>query len=115
MPSPKHNFSIKEFTLAGALLSSSQSSTQELLSWIPKNLSIEANLAFNELSKAYAEMILVTDMRGGLSVDGDEISAASARAPVGFAMVATHQFRWLIDHVDELALLYKQAGKNQIK
>jgi hypothetical protein len=66
MPSPKHNFSIKEFTLAGALLSSSQSSTQELLSWIPKNLSIEANLAFNELSKAYAEMILVTDMRGGL-------------------------------------------------
>jgi hypothetical protein len=48
------------------LLSSSQSSTQELLSWIPKNLSIEANLAFNELSKAYAEMILVTDMRGGL-------------------------------------------------
>jgi hypothetical protein len=48
------------------LLSSSQSSTQELLSWIPKNLSIEANLVFNELSKAYVEMILVTDMRGGL-------------------------------------------------
>ncbi|KAJ6900231.1 hypothetical protein NC652_026376 [Populus alba x Populus x berolinensis] len=66
MPSPKHNFSIKGFTLAGALLSSSQSSTQELLYWIPNNLSIEAKLAFNEQSKASYEMILVTDMRGGL-------------------------------------------------
>ena len=27
------------------------------------------------------------------SVDGDEISAAPARAPVGFAMMAAHHFR----------------------
>ncbi|KAF9674644.1 hypothetical protein SADUNF_Sadunf10G0148300 [Salix dunnii] len=36
------------------------------------------------------------------SVDGDGISAKSARAPVGIAMVAAYQFRWLIEHIWEL-------------
>ncbi|CAK7325800.1 unnamed protein product [Dovyalis caffra] len=141
--------SIKDFTLACALLSSSQSSTHELLSWIPKNLSIEANRAFNELSKAYVESdfgdrnerriseLLGVECGGGdlvseekrlvielmpevlpllkdgikessidKSVDGDEISAASARAPVGFAIVAAYQFRWFVTKVD-----YPYLGK----
>ncbi|KAI5578910.1 hypothetical protein BDE02_08G057200 [Populus trichocarpa] len=133
--------SIKDFTLACALLSSSQSSTHELLSWIPKNLAIEANSAFNELSNAYAESDLgarnerrISELLGVMSggdgdglvneekrlvielmpevlpllkdgikessidksADGDEISAASARAPVGSAIVAAYQFRWFV-------------------
>ncbi|KAJ7950751.1 putative ARM repeat superfamily protein [Quillaja saponaria] len=28
--------------------------------------------------------------------EGDEFSAVSARAPVGFAIVATYQFRWFV-------------------
>jgi hypothetical protein len=141
--------SIKDFTLACALLSSSQSSTHELLSWIPKNLAIEANSAFNELSNAYAESDLgarnerrISELLGVMSggdgdglvneekrlvielmpevlpllkdgikessidksADGDEISAASARAPVGSAIVAAYQFRWFVTQVCVLGL-----------
>lgn len=143
--------SIKDFTLACALLSSSQSSTHELLSWIPKNLAIEANSAFNELSNAYAESDLgarnerrISELLGVMSggdgdglvneekrlvielmpevlpllkdgikdssidksADGDEISAASARAPVGSAIVAAYQFGWFVTQVD-----YPHLGK----
>ncbi|KAJ6690204.1 hypothetical protein OIU85_006482 [Salix viminalis] len=156
-PNPKNNAvtetqlfnSIKDFTLACALLSSSQSSTHELLSWIPKNLAIEANSAFKELSNAYvgsdlggrnerriSELLGVVCGGDGLvneekrlviellpevfpllkdaikessidkSADGDEISAASARAPVGSAIVAAYQFRWFVTQVD-----YPHLGK----
>ncbi|KAJ6350322.1 hypothetical protein OIU78_006482 [Salix suchowensis] len=141
--------SIKDFTLACALLSSSQSSTHELLSWIPKNLAIEASSAFKELSNAYvgsdlggrnerrvSELLGVVCGGDGLvneekrlviellpevlpllkdaikessidkSADGDEISAASARAPVGSAIVAACQFRWFVTQVD-----YPHLGK----
>lgn len=33
------------------------------------------------------------------SDDVDEFSAASARAPVGFAIVAAYQFRWFVTQV----------------
>lgn len=33
------------------------------------------------------------------SDENDEISAASARAPVGFAIVAAYQFRWFVSKV----------------
>ncbi|KAJ6322682.1 hypothetical protein OIU77_012512 [Salix suchowensis] len=120
--------SIKDFTLACALLSSSQSSTHELLSWIPKNLAIEANSAFKELSNAYVGSDLVNEEKRLViellpevlpllkdaikessidkSADGDEISAASARAPVGSAIVAAYQFRWFVTQVD-----YPHLGK----
>ncbi|KAK7842948.1 uncharacterized protein CFP56_013235 [Quercus suber] len=52
-PNPNVDASIKDFALACALLSSSHSSTHDLLSWIPENLSTSANSAFRELSKAY--------------------------------------------------------------
>ncbi|KAI4299464.1 hypothetical protein L6164_032924 [Bauhinia variegata] len=40
------------------------------------------------------------------SNEGDEFSAASTRAPVGFAVVAAYQFRWFITQVD-----YPHLGK----
>ncbi|KAK7840330.1 uncharacterized protein CFP56_016807 [Quercus suber] len=52
-PNPNVDASIKDFALACSLLSSSHSSTHDLLSWIPENLSTSANSAFRELSKAY--------------------------------------------------------------
>ena len=122
-----------------------------MLSWIPKNLAIEANSAFNELSNAYAESDLgarnerrISELLGVMSggdgdgdglvneekrlvielmpevlpllkdgikessidksADGDEISAASARAPVGSAIVAAYQFRWFVTQVCVLGL-----------
>ena len=118
-----------------------------MLSWIPKNLAIEANSAFKELSKAYvgsdlggknerriSELLGVVCGGDGLvneekrlviellpevlpllkdaikessidkSADGDEISAASARAPVGSAIVAAYQFRWFVTQVCVLGL-----------
>ncbi|KAL6995881.1 hypothetical protein U1Q18_006015 [Sarracenia purpurea var. burkii] len=33
------------------------------------------------------------------SEDGDEISAAVARSPVVYAIVAAYQFRWFVTHV----------------
>ncbi|XP_033509739.1 uncharacterized protein At2g39910 isoform X1 [Nicotiana tabacum] len=40
------------------------------------------------------------------SIDGDEISAASARVPGAYAIVAAYQFRWFISQVD-----YPHLGK----
>nr|XP_023891090.1 uncharacterized protein At2g39910-like [Quercus suber]POE62333.1 uncharacterized protein CFP56_44208 [Quercus suber] len=37
---------------------------------------------------------------------GNEVSAASARVPVGFAIVAAYQFRWFVTQVD-----YPHLGK----
>ncbi|KAK4579394.1 hypothetical protein RGQ29_029170 [Quercus rubra] len=132
-PNPNVDASVKDFALACALLSSSHSSTHDLLSWIPENLSTSANSAFRELSKAYCvafgernakrigelgldcgsvpeEQRLVVELMPEVmpllkerikesSIDkadegGDEVSAASARVPVGFAIVAAYQFRW---------------------
>ncbi|MCI67672.1 hypothetical protein A2U01_0088931, partial [Trifolium medium] len=36
----------------------------------------------------------------------DEFSAASARVPVGFAILAAYQFRWFVTQVD-----YPHLGK----
>ncbi|XP_062092544.1 uncharacterized protein At2g39910 [Humulus lupulus] len=136
--------SIKDFTLACALLSSAQSSTHELLSWIPLSVSALADSAFCELSKAHCVIFSETNARRiaelGLnygmmteenrlvvelmpqvlpslkdaiqesSVDKsdevNELSAASARAPVGLAIVAASQFRWFVTKID-----YPHLGK----
>lgn len=36
--------------------------------------------------------------------DGDEVSAASARVPVAYAIVAAHQFKWLVTQVSYRSL-----------
>ncbi|XP_059458925.1 uncharacterized protein At2g39910 isoform X3 [Corylus avellana] len=63
--------SIRDFTLACALISSSQSSTHELLLWIPQHLSISADSAFRELSKAYCGVFTEENAKriGELGVD----------------------------------------------
>ncbi|XP_024023047.1 uncharacterized protein At2g39910 [Morus notabilis] len=136
--------SIRDFALACALLSSSKSSTHDLLSWIPRNLSASAESAVRELSSAYSvtfreanekmigelgldcgvvpeEKRLVVELMPEVlpmlkdaikessidkSDDADEVSAASARAPVGFAIVAAYQFRWFVTQID-----YPHLGK----
>lgn len=45
--------SIKNLALACALLSSSRSSTHELLSWIPEKLCVAGESAFHEISRDY--------------------------------------------------------------
>ncbi|KAL0003266.1 hypothetical protein SO802_017047 [Lithocarpus litseifolius] len=113
LPNPNVHASIKDFALACALLSSSHSSTHDLLSWILENLSISANSAFRELSKAYCiafrernaqrigELDWIVERIKESSIDkfdegGDEVSAASARVSVGIAVVAAYQFRWFV-------------------
>ncbi|XP_023549283.1 uncharacterized protein At2g39910 [Cucurbita pepo subsp. pepo] len=136
--------SIKDFALACALILSSRSSTFDLLSWIPEDLSLAAESAFRMLSKAYVsafcdgfskdieevgldfslipeEKRLVVEIIPKVlpllkenikesSIDKsdevDEVSAASARVPVGFAIVAAHQLAWFITQID-----YPHLGK----
>lgn len=133
-----HN-SIKDFALACALLSSSQTSTHELLLWIPNELSVMATEGFKEFSRMYfgsvcgsrnekrvCELLgldcgllseekrlvvvlmpeVLPELKGSIKescidkgTDGDEVSAASARAPVGFAIVAACQCRWFVSQV----------------
>ncbi|KAF5736603.1 hypothetical protein HS088_TW14G00748 [Tripterygium wilfordii] len=143
---PEHQLftSITNFSLACALLASSQSSGHELLSWIPKNLSILAENAFDELSRAYVGVLgernekkigdlglecelisvekrLVVELMPEVfpllkerikessidkSDEGDHFSAASAKAPVGYAVLAAYQFRWFVTQVE-----YPHLGK----
>lgn len=135
---------IKDFSLCCAALASSEASTTEPFSWIPKELSIAANSAFLELSKSFFrrsnarpsarigelgvdyssmsdEKTLVVELMPDVfpslkasikesSVDssdnGDEVSAASARVPVAYAILAAYQFRWFVTQVD-----YPHLGK----
>lgn len=46
------------------------------------------------------------------SEDGDEVSAASARVPVGFAIVAAYQFRWFVTQV---RLIFYFFGDSDLK
>lgn len=123
--------SVKDFSLACALLSSSRSSTDELLTWIPSHLSTAAETAFSNLSKAYNDSLQGDEERnfaGELmpevvpllkekikessidkSDENDEVFAASARAPVGFAIFAAYQFRWFVSQV-EYPLLGKMVN-----
>ncbi|XVF83855.1 hypothetical protein PTKIN_Ptkin16aG0526900 [Pterospermum kingtungense] len=114
--------SVKDFALACALLSSSLSSTDELLTWIPSHLSAAAESAFSDLSKAYNDAVPGDEKRNlaaelmpeivpllkekikessiDKSDENDEAFAASARAPVGFAILAAYQFRWFVSQVE---------------
>ena len=128
---------LKDFSLCCAALASAQGSNHTSLSWIPKDLSVTAVSAFEELSKAFSanlnagkstrivelgldcslvsdEKKLVVEMMPLVmpllkesikesSIDHlddcDEVSAASARAPLAYAVVAVYQFRWFVTQV----------------
>ncbi|CAI0411050.1 unnamed protein product [Linum tenue] len=114
--------SIRNFVLASALLSASESSTHELLSWIPRQLAAAAAASFRDLSDVYCHgndkrlvaelapevLLLLKDRIKESSIDkgtdGDEVSAASARVPVGFAILAAYQLRWFVTQIDKLNL-----------
>ncbi|KAF8402717.1 hypothetical protein HHK36_010805 [Tetracentron sinense] len=135
---------IKDFCLCCAALVSAEGATTDLISWIPKELSVSAKEAFGEFSKAFScdsdarkskricelgvdfssvmderklvvELMpeLLPELKGTIKEssidtgdDGDEISAASARVPVAYAIVAAYQFRWFVTQVD-----YPHLGK----
>lgn len=113
---------IRDFSLCCALLSSSNTSNSIYVSWIPKELSTAADSAFRALSESIyrdsgweeknlvIELIpevlpLLKDTIKQSSVDGseegDEISAASARAPLAYAIVAAYQLRWFVTQVEK--------------
>lgn len=110
---------LTSFSLLCAALASSQTSTYDQLSWIPISLSNSADSAFRDLHKAFSdeqEKDLVAELMPRVlpslktsikessidkeDADGDEVSAASARVPVAYAIVAAHQFKWFVTQVD---------------
>ncbi|KAJ9545797.1 hypothetical protein OSB04_025504 [Centaurea solstitialis] len=114
---------LNNFSLLCAALASSQTSTYDHLSWIPLSLSNSADSAFRELRKAFSddqEKDLVTELMPALlplikasikessvdkvDADGDEVSAASARVPVAYAVLAAYQLNWFVTQVDLLQL-----------
>ncbi|CAI8584379.1 unnamed protein product [Vicia faba] len=104
------NASIKDFALACALLSSSTHANSEFLSWIPDHLSSLATASFLELSQAYLTVFDDRNSQKESAIDkseeSDEFSAASARVPVGFGILAAHQLRWFVTQID-----YPHLGK----
>ncbi|KAF9598548.1 hypothetical protein IFM89_028080 [Coptis chinensis] len=108
---------IVDFSLCCAALASVLDEKNEtLLSWVPKQLSVVGKHAFEDLSRVLEEEkeSLVVELLPQVvklfkerikesSIDSkdedNEISAASARTPVGYAIVAAHQFRWFVTQV----------------
>ncbi|KAI3988814.1 hypothetical protein MKX01_016385 [Papaver californicum] len=127
---------IKDFCLCCALLASIDTvqNITPLLSWIPKQLTVLAKQALSELpqiqfselnekelgnelgsKKLVMELIIevLPELKGIMKEscidyndDGDEISAASARTPVVYAILAAYQFRWFVTQVE-----YPHLGK----
>ncbi|KAI3911143.1 hypothetical protein MKW92_047082 [Papaver armeniacum] len=122
---------IKDFCLCCALLASIDTvqNISPLLSWIPKELRVLAKQALSELpgiqfselrnelglKKLVMELIteVLPELKGVMKEssidytdDGDEFSAASARTPVAYAIVAAYQFRWFVTQVE-----YPHLGK----
>ncbi|XP_071715481.1 uncharacterized protein At2g39910 isoform X2 [Rutidosis leptorrhynchoides] len=110
---------LTNFTLLCAALCASQTSTYDQLSWIPVSLSNAADSAFRELRESFfneerkdlvVEMLprvlplLKSSMKESSidkeDADGDEVSAASARVPVAYAIVAAYQLKWFVTQVD---------------
>ncbi|KAK4773416.1 hypothetical protein SAY87_028435 [Trapa incisa] len=137
--------SIKDFTLACALLAAAESSSHDSLSWISRSLSLAASSALGDLSRVYISFFsernekilaelgvnsvvipyevtrlvieflpsvlpsLKNTIKEGLIDkldDEGEVSSASARVPVGHAIMAAYQFRWIVTQVD-----YPNIGK----
>ncbi|KAL8232074.1 hypothetical protein R6Q57_001852 [Mikania cordata] len=110
---------LTNFSLLCAALAASRTSTYDQLSWIPVSLSDSADSAFRQLHKAFSDHrnkdLLVELMPGVLPLlkssikessidkedaDGDEVSGASTRVPVVYAIVAAYQFKWFVTQID---------------
>ncbi|CAN1257167.1 Uncharacterized protein At2g39910 [Linum perenne] len=88
---PQFRESIRNLALASALLAASQSSVHELLSYLAPEVLLPLKDKVKESSIDKGN-------------DGDEFSAASARAPVGFAILAAYQLRWFVTQIDSTHL-----------
>ncbi|PKA65426.1 Uncharacterized protein AXF42_Ash005760 [Apostasia shenzhenica] len=109
------NREIKDFCLCCAALASAERSESPSVYWIPKALSLLARSAMREISAAgsfIAEHEMIAELmyevlpelkevvkETCVDPDNEEFLAASARAPVANAIVAAHQFRWLVAQV----------------
>lgn len=105
---------IRDFCLCCAALASAEGEDSPTVYWITKDLIFMAKSAFNEMSKAvnlesehelFEELMpeVLPGVKGVIkesSVDmEEEIVPASPQAPVDHAIVAAHQFRWLVSQV----------------
>ncbi|KAK9683397.1 hypothetical protein RND81_10G137900 [Saponaria officinalis] len=118
---------IIDFSLCCAFLSASNNSNSLFVNWVTPQLSNSAKSAFRALSKTVfgengdcdvnlsLEQRLVIELMPKVlplikdkikessvsgSDDGDEISAASSRAPLAYAVVAAYQLRWFVTQVE---------------
>ncbi|KAG9459541.1 hypothetical protein H6P81_004049 [Aristolochia fimbriata] len=118
---------IRDFCLCCAGLASAEGHAGALMSSIPNNLSCAAKVAFRELSETLfscpdgdlsktmsSECDLVVEMMpdllpflqkmikdSSISSEADDIVAASSRIPVGSAILAAYQFRWIVTKVSK--------------
>ncbi|XP_073105019.1 uncharacterized protein At2g39910 isoform X1 [Elaeis guineensis] len=113
---------IRDFCLCCAALASAEGEDSPTVYWITKDLIFAAKSAFHELSKAVSlesELELFVELmpevlpgvkgvikESSIDTEQEEIVPASAQVPVAHAIVAAHQFRWLVSQVN-----YPNLGK----
>ncbi|XP_065008335.1 uncharacterized protein At2g39910-like isoform X1 [Musa acuminata AAA Group] len=113
---------VRDFFLCCAALAAAEGDESPTLFWVTKDLIFASKSALRELSRAASfeseqQMVigLLPDVLPALKgvikescvdTEEEEVIAASAKAPVGYAIVAAHQFRWLVSQV-----AYPDLGK----
>ncbi|KAG6538384.1 hypothetical protein ZIOFF_003502 [Zingiber officinale] len=113
---------VMDFVLCCAALAAAEGDDSPTLFWVTKDLILAAKLSLRELSRAASfgserEMLVelmpdvLSVVKGVIkesSVDtkSEDIFASSAKTPVDYAIVAAHQFRWLVSQV-----AYPDLGK----
>lgn len=103
---------LKHVTLALALLISSRTSIHESLTWIPERISASAESVLHAISKEFGAVLLnllpelvpllkerIKESSIDIDNESDQVTAASARAPVVLAILAAYQFRWFATQV----------------
>lgn len=99
-------------TLALALLISSRTSIHESFTWIPERISASAESVLHAISKEFGAVLLnllpelvpllkerIKESSIDIDNESDQVTAASARAPVVLAILAAYQFRWFATQV----------------
>lgn len=113
---------VTNFVLCCAALAAAEGDDSPTLFWVTKDLILAAKLSLRELSRAVSyeseREMLVELMPDVLSVvkgvirescvdtKSEDIIASSAKTPVDYAIIATHQFRWLVSQVCFLILRF---------
>ncbi|WOK94065.1 hypothetical protein Cni_G02767 [Canna indica] len=121
-PEERFRKEVCDFVLCCAALAAAESDDSPTLFWVTKDLISMAKSALRQLASAVSfeserELVigLMPDVlpvvKGVIKetcvdTEEDDVIAASAKAPVAYAMVAAHQFRWLV-----LQVAYPDLGK----